>query len=63
MFKSGVVPLEVSIDAMFAKTDAINSELPVAKNQTPIINPTIFGGDSLVTAESPTGERHNSPQV
>ena len=63
MFKSGANPFEVSTEAMFAKTEAINSELAVAKNQTPIINPTILTGDNFVTAESPTGDKLNSPQV
>ena len=63
MFKSGAKPFDVSTDAIFARTEAINSELAVAKNQTPIIKPTILTGDNLVTAESPTGERQSSPQV
>ena len=46
-----------------ANTEAINSELAVAKNQTPIIKPTIFAGDNFVTADNPTGDKHNSPHV
>ena len=32
-------------------------------NQDPITNPTVLTGESLVTTESPTGERLNSPVV
>jgi len=63
MFKSIAVPLEVSTEAIFARREAMNSELAVAKNQTPIIKPTIFGGDNLVTADRPTGDKQSSPQV
>ena len=53
MFKSGASPFEVSTDAIFANIEAMNSELAVARNQTPIINPRIFGGDNLI---------YNSPE-
>src|ERR1700693_4544188 len=35
----------------------------IEANQTPIMNPTMRAGASLVTVESPTGERHSSPTV
>src|SRR5437870_3417046 len=35
----------------------------VARNHTPIMSPTIRGGASLVTTDSPTGLRHSSPTV
>ena len=63
MFKSGANPFDVSTEAMLASTEAINSELAVAKNQTPIINPTIFPGDNLVTYDKPTGDKQSSPHV
>lgn len=31
--------------------------------QTPINRDANFGGESLVTTESPTGDKHNSPIV
>ena len=34
-----------------------------AKNHIPIMNPTILCGESLVTDDRPTGDRHNSPSV
>lgn len=38
-------------------------EIAEAKNQNPKINPISFLGESLLTYESPTGDRHNSPMV
>lgn len=35
----------------------------LAKNHIPIIKPTILGGDNLVIADKPMGDRHNSPVV
>src|SRR5206468_2955694 len=35
----------------------------VAKNQTPIMNPTMRGGESFVTIDSPTGLKQSSPTI
>ena len=36
---------------------------PDAKNQVPIIKPTILAGDNFVIIDNPIGEMNNSPQV
>src|SRR5512133_296733 len=33
------------------------------RNHVPIMNPTIFAGESFVIMDRPMGERHNSPVV
>ena len=69
-------PKKITKAAMVAKmvdapkdstTEATKPPMMLAKkdasNHTPIIKDANLGCDNLVTTESPTGERHNSPMV
>ena len=61
--KSAVAPPSVGIAAIRPMRVATVSESAVARNQVPILTPTTLPIESLVTADSPTGDKQSSPVV
>lgn len=61
------IPVNMLIAPIFSTNDPINPAMKFASaenpNQIPIINDKYRAGASLVTIDSPVGDKHSSPTV